>query len=128
MHGDRERIETAEALLYSNRDSAELARELERDYTETLITLNDGKAFHLDEVERVYNALAIVYFSLGKYNKMEQAFSKACSNAKIRYCRKTIIILFSTNPSTAAKARRLVHIAHSAVLLALLLTEHPCHG
>ena len=48
-----------------------------REYTETLISLDDGKAIHLDEVERVYNALAIVYFSLGEYDKMEQAFEKA---------------------------------------------------
>ena len=41
------------------RVSAELAMrdykyELVRDYTETLIALDDGKAIHLDEVERVY--------------------------------------------------------------------------
>ena len=68
------------------RVSAELAMrdykyELVRDYTETLIALDDGKAIHLDEVERVYNALAIVYFSLGEYDKMEQYFEKAIANA-----------------------------------------------
>ncbi len=68
------------------RVSAELAMrdykyELVREYTETLIALDDGKAIHLDEVERVYNALAIVYFSLGEYDKMEQAFEKAIANA-----------------------------------------------
>ena len=68
------------------RVSAELAMrdykyELVRDYTETLIALDDGKAIHLDEVERVYNALAIVYFSLGEYDKMEQCFEKAIANA-----------------------------------------------
>ena len=49
--------------------------------TETLIGLDDGKAIHLDEVERVYNALAIVYFSLGEYDKMERAFEEAIANA-----------------------------------------------
>ena len=68
------------------RVSAELAMrdydyERVRDYTETLIALDDGKAIHLDEVERVYNALGIVYFSLGEYEKMEQAFEKAIANA-----------------------------------------------
>ncbi len=68
------------------RVSAEIAMrnydyERVRDYTETLIALDDGKAIHLDEVERVYNALAIVYFSLGEYEKMEQAFEKAIANA-----------------------------------------------
>ncbi len=68
------------------RVSAELAMrdyqyDLVRDYTETLIGLDDGRAIHLDEVERVYNALAIVYFSLGEYDKMEQAFEKAIANA-----------------------------------------------
>ena len=68
------------------RVSAELAMrnheyERVRDYTETLIGLDDGKAVHLDEVERVYNALGIVYFSLGDYDKMEQAFEKAIANA-----------------------------------------------
>ena len=68
------------------RVSAELAMrdydyERVRDYTETLIGMDDGKAIHLDEVERVYNALSIVYFSLGDYDKMEQAFEKAIANA-----------------------------------------------
>jgi len=68
------------------RVSAELAMrdheyERVRDYTETLIGMDDSKAIHLDEVERVYNALAIVYFSLGDYDKMEQAFEKAIANA-----------------------------------------------
>ena len=68
------------------RVSAELAMrdykfELVRDYTEALIALDDGKAIHLDEVERVYNALAIVYFSFGDYDKMEQYFEKAIANA-----------------------------------------------
>ena len=68
------------------RISAELAMrdyqfDLVRDYTEALIALDDGKAIHLDEVERVYNALAIVYFSLGEYDKMEQSFEKAIANA-----------------------------------------------
>ncbi len=68
------------------RVSAELAMrdykyELVRDYTEKLIALDDGKAIHLDEVERVYNALAIVYFSFGEYDKMEQYFEKAIVNA-----------------------------------------------
>ena len=67
------------------RVSAELAMrdykyELVRDYTEKLIALDDGKAIHLDEVERVYNALAIVYFSFGEYDKMEQYFEKAIAN------------------------------------------------
>lgn len=48
-----------------------------RDYTETLISLNDEKAIHLDEVARIYNALGTVYFSLGEYDKMEYAFQKA---------------------------------------------------
>lgn len=48
-----------------------------RDYTETLISLNDEKAIHLDEVARIYNALGTVYFSLGEYDKMEDAFQKA---------------------------------------------------
>ena len=42
-----------------------------RDYTETLIGLETDQAIHLDEVVRVYNALAIVYFSLGEYDRME---------------------------------------------------------
>ena len=52
-----------------------------REYTETLIGLDNGKAIHLDEVERVYNALAIVYFSLGEYDKMEACFEKAIAQA-----------------------------------------------
>ena len=52
-----------------------------REYTETLISLDDGKAIHLDEVERVYNVLAIVYFSLGEYDKMEKCFEKAIAQA-----------------------------------------------
>lgn len=52
-----------------------------REYTETLISLDDGKAIHLDEVERVYNALAIAYFSLGEYDKMEAGFKKAIAQA-----------------------------------------------
>ena len=52
-----------------------------REYTETLIGLDNGKAIHLDEVERVYNALAIVYFSLGEYDKMEACFDKAVAQA-----------------------------------------------
>jgi len=68
------------------RVSAELAMrdydfERVRDYTEMLISIDDGKAIHLDEVERVYNALAIVYFSLGEYDKMEQCFEKAIAQA-----------------------------------------------
>ena len=52
-----------------------------REYTETLISLDDGKAIHLDEVERMYNALAIVYFSLGEYDKMEKCFETAIAQA-----------------------------------------------
>ncbi|MBQ7697854.1 MAG: tetratricopeptide repeat protein [Paludibacteraceae bacterium] len=68
------------------RVSAELAMrdydyERVRDYTEMLIGIDDGKAIHLDEVERVYNALAIVYFSLGEYDQMAQCFEKAIANA-----------------------------------------------
>ncbi len=68
------------------RVSAEIAMrdydyERVREYTETLISLDDGKAIHLDEVERVYNALAIVYFSLGEYDKMEACFEKAIAQA-----------------------------------------------
>ena len=68
------------------RVSAEIAMrdydyERVREYTETLIGLDDGKAIHLDEVERVYNALAIVYFSLGEYDKMEAGFEKAIAQA-----------------------------------------------
>lgn len=52
-----------------------------REYTETLIGLDNGKAIHLDEVERVYNGLAIVYFSLGEYDKMEKCFENAIAQA-----------------------------------------------
>lgn len=52
-----------------------------REYTETLIGLDNGKAIHLDEVERVYAVLAIVYFSLGEYDKMEKCFEKAIAQA-----------------------------------------------
>ena len=51
-----------------------------RDYTETLIGLETDQAIHLDEVVRVYNALAIVYFSLGEYDRMEQCFQKALAD------------------------------------------------
>ena len=68
------------------RVSAEIAMrdydyERVREHTETLIGLDDGKAIHLDEVERVYNALAIVYFSLGEYDKMEACFENAIAQA-----------------------------------------------
>jgi tetratricopeptide (TPR) repeat protein len=68
------------------RVSAEIAMrdydfERVRDYTERLIAMDNGKAIHLDEVERVYNALAIVYFSLGEYDRMAQCFEKAIANA-----------------------------------------------
>ena len=64
------------------RISAELAMrdydyEHVRDYTEALIRLGDEKAIHLDEVVRIYNGMAITYFYLGEYDKMEQAFEKA---------------------------------------------------
>ena len=64
------------------RISAELAMrdydyEHVRDYTETLIRLGDEKAIHLDEVARVYNGMAITYFYLGEYDKMEECFEKA---------------------------------------------------
>ena len=64
------------------RVSAEIAMrdhdyERVRDYTETLISLNDEKAIHLDEAARIYNAMGMVYFSLGEYGKMEEAFQKA---------------------------------------------------
>ncbi|MBR3565965.1 MAG: tetratricopeptide repeat protein [Paludibacteraceae bacterium] len=64
------------------RISAELAMrdydyERVRDYTEALIRLGDGKAIHLDEVVRVYNGMAITYFYLGEYDKMEECFEKA---------------------------------------------------
>ena len=48
-----------------------------REYTETLIGLDNGKAIHLDEVVRVYNGMAITYFYLGEYDKMEESFEKA---------------------------------------------------
>lgn len=68
------------------RISAELAMrdydyERVRDYTEALIRLGDEKAIHLDEVVRVYNGMAIMYFYLGEYDKMEQAFEKAIAQA-----------------------------------------------
>ena len=64
------------------RISAELAMrdydyEHVRDYTEALIRLGDEKAIHLDEVVRVYNGMAITYFYLGEYDKMEECFEKA---------------------------------------------------
>ena len=67
------------------RVSAEIAMrdhdyERVRDYTETLISLNDEKAIHLDEVARIYNAMGMVYFSLGEYDKMEDAFQKAIAH------------------------------------------------
>ena len=67
------------------RISAELAMrdydyERVRDYTEALIRLGDEKAIHLDEVARVYNGMAITYFYLGEYGKMEQAFEKAIAH------------------------------------------------
>ena len=67
------------------RVSAELAMrdyqfEQVRDYTEELIGLDDEKAIHLDEVVRVYNALAIAYFSLGEYEKMDACFEKALAD------------------------------------------------
>ena len=67
------------------RISAELAMrdydyEHVRDYTEALIRLGDEKAIHLDEVARVYNGMAITYFYLGEYDKMEQAFEKAIAH------------------------------------------------
>lgn len=68
------------------RISAELAMrdydyERVRDYTEALIRLGDEKAIHLDEVVRVYNGMAIMYFYLGEYDKMEQAFETAIAQA-----------------------------------------------
>ena len=67
------------------RISAELAMrdydyERVRDYTEALIRLGDGKAIHLDEVVRVYNGMAITYFYLGEYDKMEDSFEKAIAH------------------------------------------------
>ena len=51
-----------------------------RDYTEALIRLGDEKAIHLDEVARVYNGMAITYFYLGEYDKMEESFEKAIAH------------------------------------------------
>ena len=67
------------------RISAELAMrdydyEHVRDYTEALIRLGDEKAIHLDEVARVYNGMAITYFYLGEYGKMEESFEKAIAH------------------------------------------------
>ena len=67
------------------RISAELAMrdydyEHVRDYTEALVRLGDEKAIHLDEVARVYNGMAITYFYLGKYDKMEESFEKAIAH------------------------------------------------
>jgi hypothetical protein len=67
------------------RISAELAMrdydyEHVRDYTEALIRLGDEKAIHLDEVVRVYNGMAITYFYLGEYGKMEESFEKAIAH------------------------------------------------
>ena len=67
------------------RISAELAMrdydyEHVRDYTEALIRLGDEKAIHLDEVVRVYNGMAITYFYLGEYDKMEDSFEKAIAH------------------------------------------------
>ena len=68
------------------RISAELAMrdydyERVRDYTEALIRLGDEKAIHLDEVVRVYNGMAITYFYLGEYDKMEECFEKAIAQS-----------------------------------------------
>ena len=67
------------------RISAELAMrdydyEHVRDYTEALVRLGDEKAIHLDEVARVYNGMAITYFYLGEYDKMEESFEKAIAH------------------------------------------------
>lgn len=67
------------------RISAELAMrdydyERVRDYTEALIRLGDEKAIHLDEVARVYNGMAVTYFYLGEYDKMEESFEKAIAH------------------------------------------------
>ena len=67
------------------RISAELAMrdydyEHVRDYTEALVRLGDEKAIHLDEVARVYNGMAITYFYLGEYDKMEDSFEKAIAH------------------------------------------------
>ena len=51
-----------------------------RDYTEALIRLGDEKAIHLDEVARVYNGMAITYFYLGEYDKIEESFEKAIAH------------------------------------------------
>ena len=51
-----------------------------RDYTEALVRLGDEKAIHLDEVARVYNGMAITYFYLGEYDKMEESFEKAIAH------------------------------------------------
>lgn len=48
-----------------------------RDYTEELIRLNDEKFICLDAVGRIYNGLAIAYYSLGDYAKMEECFEQA---------------------------------------------------
>ena len=67
------------------RISAELAMrdydyEHVRDYTEALVRLGDEKAIHLDEVARVYNGMAITYFYLGEYDKIEESFEKAIAH------------------------------------------------
>ena len=67
------------------RISAELAMrdydyEHVRDYTEALVRLGDEKAIHLDEVARVYNGMAVTYFYLGEYDKMEESFEKAIAH------------------------------------------------
>ncbi len=67
------------------RISAELAMrdydyEHVRDYTEALVRLGDENAIHLDEVARVYNGMAITYFYLGEYGKMEESFEKAIAH------------------------------------------------
>ena len=67
------------------RISAELAMrdydyEHVRDYTEALVRLGDEKAIHLDEVARVYNGMAITYFYLGEYVRMEESFEKAIAH------------------------------------------------
>ena len=67
------------------RISAELAMrdydyEHVRDYTEALVRLGDEKAIHLDEVARVYNGMAVTYFYLGEYDKMEDSFEKAIAH------------------------------------------------
>ena len=67
------------------RISAELAMrdydyEHVRDYTEALVRLGDEKAIHLDEVARVYNGMAVTYFYLGEYVKMEESFEKAIAH------------------------------------------------